>query len=91
MKAPNIRHRQGWVGAFTRETAPGAIKSGTRVVKQNSEPGDGHPDGTPGVVLGSMPVDEPSKPNIRILYFVEWAPKPRCAVATADFKVVPLQ
>ena len=84
MKLP-LRHELGWMGAFTREHAAGALQNHARVVKVNSEAGDTHPDGTPGVVLGSM-----SHPDIRggeVMYFVEWAPKPRVAVGVMAFKV----
>ena len=80
-----LRHEPGWVGAFTRETAQGAMPNGTRVVKCNAEKGDTHEDGTPGVVLGSM-----SSPKIRageVMYFVEWAASPRVAVGVVAAKV----
>lgn len=88
-----IRHEYGWTGAFTRAQADGAIKNGTPVVKTNSEKGDGNPDGTPGVVLGSMFVGNiPPPPHLahnppQFVYFVEWASRPRHAVAATDFKL----
>jgi hypothetical protein len=85
MTVDDLLHEEpGWLGAFTRQSAPGALPAGSPVLKANSEPGDGHPNGTPGVVLGSLPA-APGK----ILYFVEWQPRPHVAVATADFKLQP--
>lgn len=78
----DLRNEPGWVGMFTRDRAEGALPNGTRVVKVNSEEGDGHPDGTPGVILGSVVA-----PGLGIGYFVSWAPRPRVVVFTADFKI----
>jgi hypothetical protein len=74
----------GWIGAFTRHQEPGAIENGKRVVKTASEPGDATPDGTPGVVLGSMREPDGAR---RYLYFVEWAGSTRVAVACAGNKL----
>lgn len=82
---PLLRHEPGWHGAFTRDQAQGAIPNRSRVVKQCSEPGDTHADGTPGIVLGSM--SHPEVRNGEICYFIEWAPNPRVAVAVMAFKV----
>lgn len=79
----NIRHERGWHGAFTRDQVVGAIANGTVVIKRNSEPGDAHPDGTRGVILGS--IKDPRK--TALLYFIEWEPRPKTAVGTMDFKV----
>lgn len=75
----------GWIGAFTREQVPGAIPNGSPIVKTGSEQGDGTPDGTPGVVLGSM--SHPEILNGATMYFVEWRRTPRCAVAVIEWKV----
>lgn len=82
-------NERGWIGMFTRASAPGALPNGTRIVKQNAEPGDGHPNGTPGVVLGSLPVEmtAPDGKYAKVGYFIEWATRPKCAVFTADYKV----
>lgn len=77
-----IQNEPGWAGAFTRNQVPGALANGTRIVKANTEAGDGTPEGTPGVVLGSVVNDEG-----RIAYFVEWANRPRLAVGCAALKV----
>lgn len=81
----DIKYWPGWTGAFTRDEALGAWKNGTPVVKANSEPGDAHPDGTPGVVLGS--ISHPSVQNGAVFYFIEWAPRPRTAVVAGAIKV----
>lgn len=77
------RHEPGWFGAFTRAQAPGAMPNGSPIVKAKGEAGDGTPEGTPGVVLGSL-----NHPDVDALfYFVEWANRPRCAVAVIDWKI----
>ena len=88
MSAP-LRYEPGWAGAFTRDTADGALPNGSLVVKTNSEQGDGEPDGTPGVVLGS--VVHPELMDGQLCYFVEWAPRQRVAVATVADKLRPAQ
>jgi hypothetical protein len=75
----------GWHGMFTRQQAKGALANGTRIVKVNSEPGDAHPDGTPGVILGS--ISHPAIWDGAVCYFVEWAPARRKAVAVMGFKL----
>lgn len=87
MKA-TISNHPGYFGFFTRDQAEGAITNGTRIVKANSEPGDGNADGAPGVVLGSLAVDV-LQLGPRIAYFVEWDARPRMAVFVADSKVTP--
>lgn len=80
-----VHYEPGWRGAFTRATAVGAMPSGTRIVKASSEEGDATPDGTPGIVLGSF-----SHPSVQagiVLYFVEWADKPKQAMAVTEAKV----
>jgi hypothetical protein len=47
---PQICNEPGWVGAFTRHQAAGAIANGTDIVKANSEAGDANKDGTRGRV-----------------------------------------
>jgi hypothetical protein len=88
MSAP-LRHEPGWAGAFTRGTAEGALPNGSLVIKANAEPGDGHPDGTPGVVLGS--IIHPDVMDGQLAYFVEWAPRPRTAIVTVADKLRPAQ
>lgn len=82
---PTIHAQPGWFGMFTRAQADGALANGTRVVKTGSKPGDGTADGTPGVILGSL--REPDITADHVLYFVEWASRPRVAVAVVDFRV----
>lgn len=88
-----VRPEPGWLGVFTREEAPGALGNGTPVAKVRSEPGDTFPDGTRGTVLGSIGPgpDEPTPtphgatiPPGAYLYFVEWEPRPRYAIAIAS-------
>jgi hypothetical protein len=83
-----IRYWPGWTGAFTRNEALGAWRNGTKVVKVNSEEGDGHPDGTPGVVLGS--ISHPEVHGGMVFYFIEWGPRPLVAVGTVGSKVQPM-
>lgn len=72
----------GWRGYFTREQHPDAIPNGARVEKANSEPGDGHQNGTRGTILGSV-----STPETGPCYFIEWDPSPRTPVFVAGKKV----
>lgn len=82
-KAPaDWGYHPGYVGVFTRETAPGAWSPGTRIEKHFSEEGDGTPTGTKGTVLGSM-----AAPSIGHGYFVEWDNRPRFAVFVIPLKL----
>lgn len=84
-----LREEAGWQGAFLRSTAQGAIPNGATVFKANSEHNDAHPDGTPGVVLGSM--SHPKVQDGAIMYFVEWVKTPKVAVAVMGNKLRRLQ
>lgn len=79
---PPLVHEAGWRGAFTRAQADGAIPNGTRVVKVNSEPGDGNPDGETGIVLGSFRTRVVPGYEEDVCYFVEWRLYPNTATAT---------
>lgn len=82
------RSEPGWIGAFSREQAAGALPNGTRVVKHNSEPRDGTPDGTPGVVLGSGCATFPEAGGETVFfYWIEWAHRPRVAVGVMATKL----
>ena len=60
------------------KNAEGAISCGTKVLKVNSESGDGNPDGTEAIVCGSLRItnimkDDVKHPSGRIvdyIYFV---------------------
>lgn len=82
-----IRYEPGWTWGFSRNEVLGAWKNGTRIVKTNSEPGDGHPDGTPGTILGS--IASAAVQDGAICYFVEWDSAPQVAVGCMWFKVKP--
>lgn len=81
---------------FTREEAENApIANGTRVIKVSSEAEDGHPDGTEGVVIGSLEFsaeDRQAHPphlrHVQFAYFVGWNPAPELPMGTLDYKVV---
>lgn len=81
----NLRNEPGWMGAFIRDRAENGLPNGTRVIKTNSKPDDGHPDGTPGVVLGSF--SHPEIMDNMVFYFIEWAPRPRVAVGCMASKI----
>lgn len=83
----NIGNERGWVGAFTRAQAVGAIPNGTRIRKVNSEHDDAHPDGTFGTVLGSIKSPDDLVHIADYGYFVEWDPRPRCAIGVMSFKI----
>jgi hypothetical protein len=87
VEAYGIRNEEGWVGAFTRAQADGAIPNGTPIVKVRTEAGDAHGIGARGVVLGSLRA--PGRPEI--MYFIEWADRARVASGTIDWKISPLQ
>jgi len=76
-----LREEAGWAGAFTRGQATGAIPNGTPIVKVQSEQKDAHPEGTLGTVLGSLRVEG------QLIYFIEWAPRPRLAVGVMSWKI----
>jgi hypothetical protein len=76
-----FQNEEGWSGAFTRNQVEGALRNGTRIVKRNSEPDDATPDGTPGIILGSLTYDG------IICYFIEWAHLPRVAIGCVSNKV----
>lgn len=83
----SIGYHPGYTGAFTRDQAPGALPNGTRIMKANSEDGDGHQDGARGTVLGS--ISHPDVHGGAVMYFIEWDARPKVAVGTIGFKVVP--
>ena len=74
---------------YTKNQAEGALPNGTRIEKVNSEPGDGHPDGAVGTVIGSIgPAVIPGFPD-RYVYFVVWdeAPGAGLPVGIRELKV----
>lgn len=76
-----------YVALYMTKQSPGALLNGTIIEKVNSEPGDGHPDGTVGEIVGSM--DEAFIPALgrrMRAYFVKWGDF-MAPVGTADFKV----
>ena len=90
MRAPMMVTEPGITGMFTRDQAEGAIPNGSRVSKCNSVPySDATPDGTGGVVLGSIgPIDLkiPSLPPM-FGYWVMWDNRPNHAVFIMGLKV----
>ncbi len=85
-----VRPEPGWIGSFVREQAPGALATGTRVIKARSEPGDTFPDGLGSIGPGpDVPVPTPhgSVPPGAYVYFVEWEPRPRCAIAITSTRI----
>jgi hypothetical protein len=75
----------GWQGLHVRDEAPGALRNGSRVRKVNSEPRDGHPDGTLATVLGSV-----DGGRAGIGYFVAWDDDPRAAVLVKADRIAPV-
>jgi hypothetical protein len=77
MSEPRYKPKEhpGWLGMFTTEEYPGALRNGTVIEKATFEQGDGTPIGAKGRVLGSM-----GHPEIGVGYFVEWEARPRMAV-----------
>lgn len=75
------------VAFYVTLEAPGALPNGTEVVKVNSEPGDGHPDGTEGIVVGSIgPAYMEKFGRDMLAYFVEWHGT-SMPIGTVDIKV----
>lgn len=93
----NVSNHPGYLGAFTRDQAEGAISNGTRVRKAWSEPGDTTEVGQLGVVLGSIRVpprmrDAPLvKQAGEYFYFVEWDERPRVAIGMIAVKIEAIQ
>lgn len=88
----DLGHHDDYAGMFSRGQAEGAIPNGTRIIKRNSEEGDSTPDGTGGVILGSINGVKAGVPaaianGVTYLYFVEWDDKPKVAIGTVDKKV----
>lgn len=84
----NLRLYPGWLGVHTRDQAPGAMPNGTRVVKTMLEPGDGHPVGAMGTVIGSIEAPQPAHEfQSRFFYFIAWDDRPRLAVGVASAKI----
>lgn len=77
----DIAYEHGYVGAFTRSNAAGAIEAGARVRKVWMEDGDSHALDATGIVLGSI------KASIGIGYFVEWDDMPKTAVFVTEKKL----
>lgn len=92
MKFP-FHGEPGYVGAFTRDNAEGALPAGTRIQKTNSERGDSMPNGAAGTVLGSyrddFKVEGPGILGADFIYFIEWDARKGYAVATSNRKIVP--
>jgi hypothetical protein len=89
---PVIANHPGYIGAFSRDEAEGAIPNGAVVRKRNSEKGDTRPNGDRGRVLGSIDMQalgmmDAERAGHRFMYFVEWDATPGCAVAVVDVKV----
>jgi len=82
----HLGNRPGWVGVFSTDEAPGAMRNGTRIVKSAKDPGDARGIGATGTVLGSL-----SDPEWGLCYFIEWDSQPRVAVAVIAWKVQPLK
>lgn len=77
-----FKEEEGWLGLFTRHEQMGCWRNGTRIVKTMAEPGDTHPIGAKGTVLGSVYV-----PTQGVGYFVEWDDMPRVAVGVVAAKI----
>lgn len=84
-----------WTGDFTRDQADGAIPNGTPIQKINSEDKDAHPNGSRGVVLGSVdlrglgPTPAGCMPT-DFVYWVEWQEKPKHAIFVIGSKIARL-
>lgn len=77
-----ITEHPGYIGAFTRRQARGAIPNGTEIIKIFSELGDRTPIGQTGVVLGSIELKQ-----FGLLYFIEWNHSKGFAVSAVEKKI----
>src|SRR5215470_20241397 len=69
-------------------TGPGAIPSGTRVVKLPTPEKDAHAPGSMATVIGSFKVDPPVPgfSRVKYMYCLEWDDMPRLPVFCADLR-----
>lgn len=75
---------------FIGHQAEGALANHTDVVKVNSEKEDRNPNGTKGLIVGSIGTDHPvniAGKMVKYLYFVIWDTDFDHPVATIDFKI----
>jgi hypothetical protein len=73
---------------YVEQQAPGAWPQGTRIRKIRSDPSDGHPAGTLGLVVGSIgPMEFQSVPDV-YGYFVYWDPMPTVPVLVVSTAIV---
>ena len=63
---------KGQMFMYSDDHAVGALKNGSEVEKMASEPGDSFPDGTTGVVIGSLDGSEVDVANDPFFYFVRF-------------------
>lgn len=78
-----LRNYPGYAGMFTRNQVLGAWRNGTRIAKVFCEPGDAHPLGALGTVLGSVAHRETGE----LCYFIEWDDCPGMAVGIVAKKI----
>lgn len=75
---------------YTTQSAAGAIPNGTAIEKQNEELGDNHHNGTPGIIIGSLPNPDNNQVRadliVKFLYFVDWN-NSGIPVGTIDHKI----
>lgn len=75
--------------------AEGDIPNSARVIKVNSQPGDGHQDGALGTVVGALEAGEKVKaelrergfPPVEWIYWVRWDDLPEVPVGIADYRI----
>lgn len=76
---------------YSTSQAEGAIPNGTRVMKCGSESGDGHPDGSLAVVIGSAgPAPHPKTREMIYGYWVVWDDHPNVPCFIAG-RIVPAE
>lgn len=68
--------------------AEGEVPNGARVVKVNSEPGDGHQDGAMGTVVGALEAKvRRGAKQIEWIYWVKFDDLPEVPAAIADYRI----
>jgi len=78
-----IKNHPGYFTSFCNKQAQGAWENGSCVIKDGSDSGeDITPDGTKGIILGSL-----KSPEGKYAYFVEWEDKPKMPVFCVEEKL----
>ena len=87
MDVVEFKTEPGYIGHFTRHQERGAYRNGSRVMKINSELGDGHKNGELATVVGSFCAGD----GYGTGYFVEWDICPRVIVFVGAYRITKVE